>query len=153
MANLKREISINDEVATIATLISVGVDSGLSLSASIEVAISEAQGEVAKKFQTLIRSLDLGGNLPDELSSMRAHSSGALSELILKLQIALEFGSPLADQLTQFSSGLRATISHQRMAMGTKQENAMLLPLVFLILPISVLFALYPSMQFLDLNY
>lgn len=153
MSNLKSEILFGDEVATIALLIAVGVDSGLSLSAAIEAAITEAQGKVANRFATLVRSLDLGGNLPDELSLMRAGSAGALSELILKLQIALEFGSPLAEQLTQFASGLRSTISHQRMAMATKQENAMLLPLVFLILPVSVLFAVYPSMQFLNLNY
>jgi hypothetical protein len=35
--------------------------------------------------------------------------------------------------------------------MGAKQENTMLLPLVFLILPVSILFALYPSLQYLSL--
>lgn len=153
MPNLKREMSFNDEVATIATLIAVGVDSGLSVSAAIESAVSEMRGMVADRFRKVIKALDLGENLADELGLMRQFSNGALSELLVKLQIALEFGSPVSDQLMQFASSVRATINHQRLALGTKQENAMMLPLVFLILPVSILFALYPSIQFLNLNY
>ena len=153
MPNLKRQMTFNDEVATIATLIAVGVDSGLSVSAAIEAAVSEAKGPVANRFRRVVKALDLGGSLPEEIDLMRQVSHGALSELLLKMQIALEFGSPVAEQLMQFSSSLRATINHQRFALGTKQENAMMLPLVFLILPVSVLFALYPSIQFLNLSY
>lgn len=153
MPNLKRAIANNNEVATLATLIAVGVDSGLSLSAAIGAAIEDAKGNVADRFRRLIRALDLGGNLPEELSIMRNGASGPLAEFVVKLQIALEFGSPVAEQLTQFSASLRATINHQRLTMGARQENTMLLPLVFLILPISILFALYPSMQYLNLNY
>ena len=153
MANLKRAIANNNEVATLATLIAVGVDSGLSLSAAIEAAVEDARGTVAERFRRLIRSLDLGGNLPEELANMRNGASGPLAEFVVKLQIALEFGSPAAEQLAQFSAALRATINHQRLTMGAKQENTMLLPLVFLILPISILFALFPSMQYLNLNY
>lgn len=153
MPSLKRDISNNNEVATIATLIAVGVDSGLSLSAAIEAAIADSKGSVAERFRRLMGSLDLGGNLPEELSIMRKGASGPLAEFVVKLQIALEFGSPVAEQLQQFSASLRATINHQRLSMGAKQENTMLLPLVFLILPVSILFALFPSMQYLNLNY
>ena len=153
LPSLKREISNNNEVATIATLIAVGVDAGLSLSAAIEAAVADAKGSVADRFRRLIGSLDLGGNLPDELSIMRNGASGPLAELVVKLQIALEFGSPVAEQLQQFSASLRATINHQRFTMAAKQENTMLLPLVFLILPVSILFAIFPSMQYLNLNY
>jgi tight adherence protein C len=33
---------------------------------------------------------------------------------------------------------------------GAKNETRMMMPLVFLVLPITVLFAVYPSLQFLQ---
>jgi tight adherence protein C len=152
MPNLKREISTNDEVATLAVLVAVAVDSGLSLSAAIEAAISDARGSIANRLRRLVRALDLGGNLADELALMQAGAGGALAEFLVKLQIAIEFGSPVANQLMQFSNSLRGTINHLRLTMGARQENTMLLPLVFLILPVSILFALYPSLQYLSLT-
>jgi tight adherence protein C len=46
----------------------------------------------------------------------------------------------------------RSLIAAEQLAIAAKKENLMLLPLVFLILPITVVFALFPSMQYLNLN-
>jgi tight adherence protein C len=78
--------------------------------------------------------------------------SPALDELALKLQVSLQFGTPLAEQLTLLVGTNRSFIASAQLAESAKRENLMLLPLVFLILPITVVFALFPSLQYLSLN-
>jgi tight adherence protein C len=142
------------EVAELSSMLSVAIDSGLSLIGAIEATFSSAGGDVAAKFKRLLTSLNLGGNLYDELAKMRASNRDqAVGELVVKLQIALQFGSPIAEQLADLSFSLRRQLAQAELAESSKRENLMLLPLVFLILPVTVLFAVYPALQYLKVNY
>jgi tight adherence protein C len=75
-----------------------------------------------------------------------------VDELVLKLQVALQFGSPLADQLSKLAKSNRATVAQKLEEQAARNETLMLLPLVFLILPITVVFAVFPSMQYLQIK-
>jgi tight adherence protein C len=100
-----------------------------------------------------LAALELGGNLQDELGQLRvSQKSPALDELVLKLQVSLQFGTPLAEQLALLVHTNRSLIASEQLAESAKRENLMLLPLVFLILPITVVFAVFPSLQYLSLN-
>ena len=150
----KENLDHTNQVAQFSLLLAVALDSGLSLVGAIYETFSLAQGDVAKQFQRLLASLELGGNLYDELAVIRAKVGGnALGDLIIKLQVSLQFGSPLSDQLMAFAKSLRQHIAHVRFTQAAKQENLMLLPLVFLILPVTVLFAVFPAIQYLNLPY
>lgn len=150
----KRDVQQIFEVAELSALLSVAIDSGLSIIGAIEATFLEAGGEVASKFRRLLSSLGLGGNLYDELMKIRSNSKeSALNELILKLQIAIQFGSPLSQQLSDLSQSLRRQLAHLEITEAARRENLMLMPLVFLILPVSVVFAIYPTLQYLNLSY
>ena len=150
----KRDVQLIFEVAELSALLSVAIDSGLSIIGAIEATFLEAGGEVASKFRRLLSSLGLGGNLYDELMKIRSNSKeSALNELIVKLQIAIQFGSPLSQQLSDLSQSLRRQLAHLEITEAARRENLMLMPLVFLILPVSVVFAIYPTLQYLNLSY
>jgi tight adherence protein C len=141
------------QVSQLSALLSVAIDSGLSLVGAIDATFSRANGEVADKFKRLLAALDLGGNLFDELSKLRATSDDpALNELVVKLQVAMQFGSPIAQQLSDLARTLRHQLAQVQLTQATKRENLMLLPLVFLILPVTVLFAVFPALQYLNLG-
>jgi tight adherence protein C len=150
----KEYLDHTNQVAQFSLLLAVALDSGLSLVGAIHETFSLAQGDVAKQFQRLLASLELGGNLYGELAVIRAKVGGnALGDLIIKLQVSLQFGSPLSDQLMAFAKSLRQQIAQAQLTQAAKQENLMLLPLVFLILPVTVLFAVFPAIQYLNLPY
>lgn len=148
----KENLEQTHQVAQLTELLAVAIDSGISLVGALQEVFSNAQGEVAIKFQRLLQALELGGNLFDELSTIRANSSNrAVDDLVIKLQVSLQFGSPLSEQLMRLSESLRHQIAQQQLSQSTKKENLMLLPLVFLILPVTVLFAIFPAIQYLNL--
>jgi tight adherence protein C len=150
---LKNSLDDRYEVVQLATVLGVALNSGLGVVAALEAVIPRASGPISKKFSQLLVALELGGNLQDELGQLRtSHKSPALDELVLKLQVSLQFGSPLADQLLLLVRTNRSLIASEQLALAAKKENLMLLPLVFLILPITVVFAVFPSLQYLSLN-
>lgn len=150
----KENLEQAHQVAELSLLLAVALDSGLSLVGALYETFSTAQGSVALKFHRLLASLELGGNLYDELATLRAQTgSGALTDLVIKLQVSLQFGSPLSEQLMAFAHSLRQHIAQVQLTQATKKENLMLMPLVFLILPVTVLFAVFPAIQYLNLPY
>lgn len=150
----KENLELSHQVEELSLLLAVALDSGLSLVGALYETFSNAQGAVALKFQRLLASLELGGNLFDELATLRRQAgSGALTDLVIKLQVSLQFGSPLSEQLMAFAHSIRQHIAQVQLTQATKKENLMLMPLVFLILPITVLFAVFPAIQYLNLHY
>lgn len=149
MSREKKKLEELNQVSVFSVLLAVAIESGLSLTSAIDTVSSRMSGEVARGFQRLILALNYGGILHDELHELRRGLPPAATELIIKLQVAQQFGSPLAMQLEQLAATLTNQMANLRVTMATKQENLMLLPLVFLILPVTVLFSVYPSMQFL----
>jgi tight adherence protein C len=146
-------LNARSETAQFALLLSVAFDSGLGVLASLDRVMRNATGATASKFKRMLGSLELGSNLWEELSELRRTSKDpSTGELVLKLQVALQFGSPLADQLSKLAKSNRASVSQQLQELAAKRENLMLLPLVFLILPITVVFAVFPSMQYLQIK-
>ena len=140
------------QVSQLSMLLAVAIDSGLSLVAAMHETFSRAQGQVASKFKRLLNALELGGNLFDELEILRKNARIApVVDLVIKLQVSLKFGSPLSRQLMDFSQSLRHQLAQSQLSAATKKENLMLLPLVFLILPVTVLFAVFPAVQYLKI--
>jgi tight adherence protein C len=141
------------ETAQLSLLLSVAFDSGLGVLAALDRVMRNARGVSASKFKRLLSSLDLGSNLWEELVELRLSTKdSAVAELVLKLQVALQFGSPLAEQLSKLAKSNRTAVAQQLQEQAARNENLMLLPLVFLILPITVVFAVFPSMQYLQIN-
>ena len=142
------------EVAELSSLLGVAIDSGYSLVGAIDATFQDARGEVASRFRRILATLELGGNLYDELAKLRTSKRDQpIGELVMKLQVALRFGSPIAEQLSDLSNSLRHQLAQLQFTAASKRENLMLLPLVFLILPVTVLFAIFPALQYLNLNH
>jgi tight adherence protein C len=140
------------EVAVIASVIALGLRGGLTVAAALELALDSASGRVADYLRKVLSAIDLGAPTARTLSEAASGSkSPPVEELLNKLHISSELGSGLAEQLDDLSASLRQQVATERLARSTASETKMLLPLVFLILPVTVVFALYPSMQILNI--
>jgi tight adherence protein C len=64
--------------------------------------------------------------------------------------IAVERGTPLAEVLRAQAQDVREGGRRVVLEAGGKKEIAMMVPVVFLVLPITVLFAVFPGFAFLQ---
>jgi tight adherence protein C len=62
------------------------------------------------------------------------------------LVVGIERGTPLADVLRAQAVDVRELSKRALLEAGGRKEITMMMPVVFLILPITVLFALYPGL-------
>ena len=66
--------------------------------------------------------------------------------------MAVERGTPLADVLRAQAQDVREAGRRELMETGGRKEIAMMVPVVFLVLPVTVVFAVYPGLAVLSLD-
>ncbi len=94
-----------------------------------------------------------GSSLPDALLAVaKALDVPALSRAIEHLVAAMDRGAPLAHVLQDQAVDAREDAKRALIEAAGRKEILMLLPLVFLILPLSVLFAVFPGIVMLRLG-
>jgi len=124
---------------------------GLPLMDSIEWVSKRSSGSVAKDFDELLLARAAGDSTTTALLNYESNQTDPhLRELAIKLALAEQLGSPVAGQLVALAQSLRVTRLSQLREIGARKETRMMIPLVSLVLPVTVLFAVYPSLQFLQ---
>ena len=94
-----------------------------------------------------------GSPLAEALSEMAGRLQlPGLSRAVDQVIAALEHGAPLAGVLHAQAGDAREDAKRVLIEQAGRKEILMLLPLVFLILPLSVLFAIYPGLFILRLG-
>jgi tight adherence protein C len=69
----------------------------------------------------------------------------ALSRFADGLAVALERGTPLADVLRAQAGDIREANRRELIESGARREVSMMIPVVFLVLPVTIAFAFYPG--------
>ena len=143
----KRRISkIDNEFPSLIELFTVLVSAGESPSTSFERIADKAQGELAKDFQNIVNGLQSGLNLSQSLEIMGAQTKSTIIRRFCDtLILAIERGSPLSEVLQRQVQEVRQQHHAALLTAAGRAEIALMVPVIFLILPISVLFALWPS--------
>lgn len=86
------------------------------------------------------------------LERMAARTSlPALARFVDGMAIAVERGTPLADVLRAQATDVREMGRRALLEAGGRKEIAMLVPVVFLVLPVTIIFALFPGFYSLRL--
>lgn len=112
-----------------------------------------ASGLIATGFRRLARRLQLGESIESGLEQLAKElKSQLVQELANKLILGLKRGTPLAAQMHSMASGARAQLKVAQLRAAGRNELKMLIPLVFLILPVTIAFAIFPSLQLLQLG-
>lgn len=148
----KRRQIIEAEFPAIIEMLTLAIAAGETpMSAMLRIA-ETADGALAKEFAVVITSVRNGEPLHMSLDAMgRRVKSVMIRRFIDAIVTATLRGAPLIEVLSRHAVEARA---HQRnivMGAAGKAEISMMIPVVFLILPISILFALWPSLTNLNL--
>lgn len=145
------QVRIDAELPDLIDLMGSALTAEGSLHSALERVATRASGHFAQELQVFLRRIELGQTFSSELSALceRVPSAG-VREFANKISIALSRGTPLADTFTALSSTLRARRLNALLAKAGANETKMLIPLVVLVLPTTVVFALYPSLLVLQ---
>lgn len=142
------------ELPEILDLMSVSLAAGDGIYAAISRVAPRANGVLAASLQEILASLELGGELEVELNRLAKRlPQSQIIEFTSKLSIALRRGTPLSQMLTSLAESARAEHRNHLLKQVGRNETRMLIPLVFLILPVTVMFAVFPSLQLFTIDY
>jgi len=130
------------------------LENGLPVSVAIRWLEPRLSGVWQQNFRFLIANLDLGADLIAELQGLSDRMPLAeVIEFTQKLQISIERGTPSAHQIAQLSQSIHQQVLRGLIKRAGENETKMLVPTIFLILPVTVLFAVFPSLAVLQSTY
>ena len=142
----RREERMLAEFPTVAELLALAVTAGEGPIGALERVTAASSGELARELGRALAEARSGASLVAALEAMAARTSlPALARFVDGVAIAVERGTPLADVLRAQAVDVREAGKRALLEAGGRREIAMMIPVVFFVLPTSVVFALFPG--------
>ncbi len=144
--------AIESEFPSIAEMLTLSIGSGESPTSAMSRIAHRANGYLAQDFRQVIRQVESGVPFHLALDEMsRKAKSVTLRRFVDSIIISITRGAPLVEVLSHGAQEARNNERLKLLDKAGKSEISMMIPVVFLILPISILFALFPSLVSLEL--
>ena len=148
-----REQLMLAEFPTVAELLALAVSAGEGATGALDRVCRLSHGELSVELGRCLADARAGANLPTALQGL-ADRTGlvSLTRFVDGMVVAVERGTPLAEVLRAQAQDVREAGRRAVMEAGGRKEIAMMIPVVFLVLPVTVLFAVFPGFAFLRLS-
>lgn len=148
-----REARMLAEFPAVAELLALSVGAGESTLGALERVSRVADGVLAEQFRMVLVRTKSGVPLVQALQDFSDRVGVShVSRFVDGIVVALERGTPLAEVLRAQAQDVRDEDKRDLMEVAGRKEIAMMVPLVFLVLPLSVLFAVFPGIAVLRLE-
>lgn len=149
----RRARRIRDDVPIVLEFLALCLAAGESLRDALARVGDVGGGELTGHVRTAVLASRTGSSLSDALREMsRTVDVTSVTRAVDHLIAAIDRGAPLAQVLQAQASDAREDAKTALIEQAGRKEIAMLLPLVFLVLPLSVLFAVFPGVVMLRLG-
>lgn len=148
-----RERRIMAEFPAVAELLALSVTAGEGTSAALERVSRLSKGELSAELDIALSAARTGMSLPMALQGVSDRTGLApLSRFVDGIVVAIQRGTPLGEVLRAQAQDARESGRQALIEEGGKREIAMMIPVVFLVLPVTVVFAAYPGLALLQLT-
>jgi len=142
-----REQRLLAELPQVAELLALSVGAGEGALAALERVARTTRGDLAEEIQRTVADTRSGTPLIQALENLADRVElPPLTRFAEAIAVAIERGTPLAEVLRAQAQDVRESGRRALIELGGKKEVGMMVPVVFLILPTTVLFALYPGL-------
>jgi tight adherence protein C len=150
----RREQRILVEFPSVAELLALAVGAGEGPVAALERVARTCRGELAAELRRTVADVRTGTPLIDALSGLANRSTlPSVVRFVDGIAVAVDRGTPLAEVLRAQAQDVRELTRRRLMEAGGRREIGMMVPVVFLVLPVTVLFAVYPGLAVLNVNF
>lgn len=149
-----RRSRIAAELPTVLEFLGLSLAAGEGVLDALRRVARLGDGDLARELGRVVAEVHAGIPLGDALERCAAEIElPALTRTVDQLVGALERGTPLVEVLRAQVQDSRDESKRDLLEAAGKKEIAMLVPLVFLILPVTVAFAIYPGVMVLQLGF
>ena len=148
-----REQRIITEFPTIAELLALAVAAGESPVAALDRVARLSRGELSRELERALAEARTGASLPTALEGLAEHTGiPSVARFVDGVIIAVERGTPLAEVLRAQAMDAREAARQQILAEGGRREILMMIPVVFFVLPVTIVFAMFPGLASLQVS-
>lgn len=142
-----RVLRIEAQLPAVWEFLSLSLSAGEGLPDSLRRMAQIGQGDISDEFRSLVLEVDLGVPLATALTSLSTRLRiPALSRGIEQILGALHRGTPVSTVLQAHAVDAREDSKRRLLESAGQKEVTMLVPLVFLILPVTIVFAVFPGL-------
>lgn len=148
-----RERRILAEFPTVAELLALAVAAGEGPVAALYRVVRRSGGELSADLARVLADVRTGepvGRAFDRLASTTGLP--LVARFAQGIAVAVERGTPLADVLHAQAADVREAGRRELIEVAARKEVLMMVPVVFLVLPITVVFAFWPGVVGLSLT-
>ncbi len=148
-----RERQVLTEFPTIAELLALSVAAGESPVSALDRVVRRSHGALSEDLADVLARIRTGEPVGHAFESL-ARSTGLpiVARFATGITVAMERGTPLSDVLHAQAADVREAGRRLLIETAARKEIAMMAPVVFFVLPVTILFAFYPGVLGLRLT-
>jgi len=148
----ERERRILAEFPTVAELLALAVGAGEGPVSALDRVVTRSTGELSADLGAVLADIRTGTPVAAALDAL-ARRSGlpVVARFAEGMAVAIERGTPLAGVLHAQAADVREAGRRALIESGARKEIVMMVPVVFLVLPVTVVFAFWPGVVGLHL--
>lgn len=149
----RRAARMAREFPTVADLLALAVAAGESPIAAMERVARTSSGALPDEFAATVADIRAGTSVSQALASLGTRTPlSSLGRFGEGVSIAIERGTPLADVLRAQAQDAREEAKRELMETAGQREIMMLVPVVFFVLPLVIVFAIFPGLAVLEIS-
>ncbi|MDN5853003.1 MAG: type II secretion system F family protein, partial [Actinomycetia bacterium] len=120
---------------------------------ALERCVAVSRGELSDELRRVLADIHTGTRIAPAFDDLSARTGVAIvGRFAEALAVAVDRGTPLVDVLHAQAADVREASRHALIEDGARREVAMMVPVVFLVLPVTIIFAFFPGLVVLQLT-
>jgi tight adherence protein C len=142
----RREARMLAEFPTVADLLALSVAAGEGPMSALDRVTRVAHGELSRELARVLAESRTGTPVSQALDALALRTGlPVVARFAEGFAVAIERGTPLADVLHAQAADVREASRRTLIETGARKEVLMMVPVVFLVLPVTVAFAFWPG--------
>ena len=149
----RRQSRMTEELPVVLEFLTLSLSAGEGVLDAIRRIARISGGELSAELATVVTAVNTGLPLADTLNRLAGDLElPSFTRCVDQMVGALERGTPLAEVLRAQAQDARDDMKRDLLELAGKKEVGMLIPLVFLILPVTIAFAIFPGIFVLQVG-
>lgn len=149
----RRQQRVLAEFPAVAELLALAVTAGEGTAQALERVARSSSGDLSVELEVSLAQARTGSSLPEALQGLAERTaSPPITRFVDGLIVAIQRGTPLGAVLRAQAQDARVAARQSLIEEGGRREILMMVPVVFLVLPVTVLFAVFPGLTLLSFS-
>lgn len=149
----RHESRVLAEFPTVAELLALSITAGEGIIEALERVCRTCSGDLIDELRAALAATRTGTPLVEALDGMATRIAiPEIVQFVDGLAVSMTRGTPLAEVLRSQAADVREQSRRRLLELSGRKEIGMLVPVVVFVLPVTVIFAVFPSLTVLDLS-